>query len=133
MLLLNHGIGQRDLSNQVEDGEMKKNSFELSITFKKVFAVLDYCYQLTNNDWLGAVLGQLDWTLWEDGMPADMATYEEFMEIVDTINDNDIRILALGFVEEYYKRYTIFDINSAVSILKTLSEIKINELISSVE
>lgn len=112
---------------------MKNNNFELDITFKKIFAVLDYCYQLTKNDWLGAVLGQLDWTLWEDGMPADMATYEELIEIVGRINDNDIRILTRGFVEEYYKRYTIFDINSVVSILKTLSEIKLNELVSSVE
>ena len=112
--------------------DIEKETTMLDKTFKQVLAVLNYCYQLTKNDWLGAVLGQLDWTLWEDGMPADMATYEDFMEIISKIPEADVREKAIYFVNEYYKQYTIFAIDKVVSTLEKLSQEKINALIANV-
>ena len=105
----------------------------LDKTFKQVFALLDYCYFLTKNDWLSVVLGQLNWTLWSDGIPADLATYEDCVAIISEIPEADIRQKAIYFVEKYSKQYSIFPINGVIDVLQGLSEDTINALIASVE
>ncbi|MBO5779278.1 MAG: hypothetical protein J6R82_06910 [Clostridia bacterium] len=100
---------------------------QLYSEFKKVSYILDHCYFASYNFALGGILGELSCDLWEDGSPADTATYEDLIQIIEGVKEYDSVHKALFFLETYSAQ-TGFDFDSAIAVLKVMSDEQIAEL-----
>ena len=68
-----------------------------------IYKVLDYCYSVCEENDLGGLLGELSPDIFEDGLPADMATYDDWIEVAS--KHDDLKTAIICFLENYEKVY----------------------------
>ncbi len=66
---------------------MKTLTIEQS--YKAMFLFLEYYYQLTHADDIGALLGSMQ--LLHDGKPADAAMWEEWIDVCKSVLNQEIK------------------------------------------
>lgn len=76
-------------------------------SFYVFFYILDQSYDQCQEDHLGGFLGAISPELWEDGLPADIAIYNDWktMNDFEAINEKNIVKKIYDFLEHYEYEY----------------------------
>jgi len=61
----------------------KDEKLTLKQAFYAMFYFIENEYKLTKSDDMGALLGSLDWTIWNDSGPADPAVWDDWIGAVE--------------------------------------------------
>ena len=93
--------------------------------YDKVFALLDYCYRICEEDALGALLGMMDRGLFEGDMPADSAEYGDFTAIY---KGKSARETAIDFLVWHMEEFD-FPLSESISILKKMTDEEACEIV----
>ena len=99
--------------------------------YKDMFKILDHCYFQTHNDDLGVLLGSLSTGVWADGLPADLADYELWLNSVEAIKDNDIITKIIAFLNQFGFSFKTYDLAPTISFVQSLSEEQIKKITQS--
>ena len=89
----------------------------MEITYENMYKILNYCYDLTFDDDLGGLLGELSYNLFSDNLPVDPASYADWLKIASSCNNIVENIVV--FLEIYEKNYG-FNFSKTKSCLKTI-------------
>lgn len=111
---------------------MEHSDVKIDRDYKIMLAILDYCYNLDQNDYLGILLGVLSLDIGGDNLPSDLADYEMWKECVEMKIEEDIVTKILCFLERFIVEYN-FKLESTISILTSLDKQQIDELIQFID
>lgn len=95
--------------------------------YKKMLHILEYGYGLTHDQELGSLLGGWSIGIFQDGLPADLADYEIWLECTEAIQDNDVVAKTICFLESFSAEFG-FELQPTIAFVKSLSKEKIDEL-----
>lgn len=96
--------------------------------YDKVYALLDYCYSVCEEDALGALLGSMDRGLFEGDMPADVAEYDDFMHIY---KGKSTRETAIDFLAWHMEEFN-FPLSQSISILEKMEDGEVSAILEKV-
>ncbi|MBQ9746923.1 MAG: hypothetical protein IJW21_08900 [Clostridia bacterium] len=96
--------------------------------YDKVYALLDYCYRICEEDALGALLGMMDRELFEGNMPADAAKYGDFMAVY---KGKGTRETAIDFLAWHMKEFD-FPLSQSISILEKMEDGEVRAILEKI-
>lgn len=130
-----YGSSSMEFGNRLKKavgGCMEHSDVKIDRDYKIMLAILDYCYNLDQNDYLGILLGVLSLDIGGDNLPSDLADYEMWKECVEMKIEEDIVTKILCFLERFIVEYN-FKLESTISILTSLDKQQIDELIQFID